>query len=359
MKIYQMLPVLAYGDAIGNDAIALHHIMKEAGYTTRIYAEVVDQRFPAELCGEINTLPLPEPEDVILYHLSTGSELNYKVLTYNCHIAIIYHNITPPQFFNGYDIDAFRNSRRGLAAARFMAGKVEYALADSDYNKKELMKLGYQCKIDVLPILIPFTDYDQEPSQEVLEQMRDGRTNIIFTGRVVPNKKQEDIIAAFAAYKKYYDSEARLILVGSCGAIPGYYVQLKRYVEQLGVKDVVFTDHISFDKILAYYHTADVFLCMSEHEGFCVPLVEAMYFKVPIVAYDSTAIAGTLGDSGVLLSDKDPLVTAGVIHRVMTDTAWRSSLIEREQERLKAFRHSAIKRQFYQYLKEFLDSRKE
>lgn len=359
MKIYQMLPVLSYGDAIGNDTIALHHILEEAGYETHVYAEQVDRRMPKEACSELSGLPQIDPEDVILYHLSTGSELNYGMLTYNCRVIVIYHNITPPQFFNGYNMEAYKNCRRGLAAARFMKTKVDYALADSAYNREELLKMGFQCQVDVLPILIPFTDYDQTPSQSIIEKYRDGRTNIIFTGRVAPNKKQEDVIAAFAAYKKHYDADARLILVGSYAAMPRYYEQLKQYIEQLGVRDVIFTGHIPFDEILAYYHVADTFLCMSEHEGFCVPLVEAMYFKVPILAYDSTAIADTLGGSGFLVEEKTPELIAGVLHRILSDPSLKEQILKGQQERLADFDHGVIREQFFRYLNDFLEGKKE
>ena len=111
----------------------------------------------------------------------------------------------------------------------------------------------------------------------------------------------------------------RLFFVGKYAGMEAYYEQLKRYVEALDLKDVYFTGHIKFDEILAYYRTADVFVCMSEHEGFCVPLVEAMYFGVPIVAYDSSAIADTLGNGGILTEDKDPKLVAEIINRLVQD----------------------------------------
>lgn len=358
MKIYQLLPVLSYGDAIGNDTIALYNIIKGAGYDTHIYAEVVDKRISSEICSDINQFRGVEKEDVIIYHLSTGSELNYQVVNYDCRIMIIYHNITPPQYFNGYNIEAYRNCRRGLAAARFLRDKVDYALADSEFNREELLRMGYQCDVDVLPILIPFDDYEKAPNAKIIEQYQDGKDNIIFTGRIAPNKKQEDVITAFALYKKQYNSNARLILVGAYEAMPRYYEQLKQYVKELGVQDVVFTGHVPFDEILAYYRVADCFLCMSEHEGFCVPLIEAMYFQIPIVAYDSTAIGDTLGGSGWLLEDKDPAAVAGVLNRLLSDKELKNEIIKGEQYRLEDFNHAVIEKQFFKYLEYFLKNEK-
>lgn len=109
----------------------------------------------------------------------------------------------------------------------------------------------------------------------------DGYTNFIFVGRVAPNKKQEDVIRAFYCYKKYCNPKSRLFIVGSYNGMERYYHRLRRYVGALELDNVVFTGHIPFAQILAYYHLADLFLCMSDHEGFCVPLVEAMYFNLP------------------------------------------------------------------------------
>ena len=125
----------------------------------------------------------------------------------------------------------------------------------------------------------------------------DDYVNILFTGRVVPNKKQEDVIEAFYYYKRFIQPKSRLILVGSFAGIDKYHDQLEAYVNKLGLEDVIFTGQIKFDEILAYYQLADLFLCMSEHEGFCVPIVEAMYFNVPVIARDTSAIAWTLAGS--------------------------------------------------------------
>ena len=173
--------------------------------------------------------------------------------------------------------------------------------------------MGYTCPMKVLPILIRFEDYEQEPDADVIRKYSDGATNLLFVGRMAPNKKVEDVISAFAYYKEHYDKTARLFLVGSFQETDLYYQYLQKHIKKLGTHDVIFSGHISFQAVLAYYKIADVFLCMSEHEGFCVPLVEAMYFGVPIVAYDSSAIADTLGGAGILLKNKDLKKTASYI----------------------------------------------
>lgn len=351
MRIIQMLPNLAYGDAIGNDTLTLEQTLKSAGYETKTYANFIDDRIKDPLCLSIDKYEC-QKDDIIIYHLSTGTDLNYKFSQYDCKKVIMYHNVTPPHFFELYDEYMMKVCDSGLRATKYLRKHADYCFADSEFNKQELIEMGYTCEIEVLPILIAFDDYKKTPNVGVMRKYADdGYVNIVFTGRVAPNKKPEDIIAAFAYYKKYINPKSRLILVGNHLVTPGYFPRLSRYIEYLGVEDVIFPGHIRFDEILAYYRIADVFVCLSEHEGFCVPLVEAMYFDVPIVAYDSCAVGETLGGSGLLLQDKSPAVVAEAIHRVMSDQKLRNQIIENQRFRLKDFQHDKIKAQFLETMK--------
>ena len=116
-----------------------------------------------------------------------------------------------------------------------------------------------------------------------------------------------------------------------------YYQHLQEYIKECGVENVIFPGHIAFRTILAYYKIADLFLCMSEHEGFCVPLVEAMFFETPIVAYASTAIPGTLGGSGVLVESKEPERVAEKIHQVIEDEQYKNEIVKEQKKRLGFF----------------------
>lgn len=354
-KVIQVLPTLAYGDGVGNDTLAMDTILKKYGYQTKIYAENIDGRISGEIADTVDRMPRLKQRDVVLYHLSTGSVLNERLKEWDCRKIIIYHNITPPHFFEGYSevsVELCRNGRRALADLCYTP---HYCLADSPYNRQELIDMGYHCPIDVLPILIPFEDYQAEPGQEVLARYQgDGYTNILFTGRISPNKKQEDIIESFACYQRYYNEDSRLFLVGSYQGMEAYQARLERYAQELGARNVVFTGHIPFRDILAYYQAADLFLCLSEHEGFCIPLVEAMIFGLPIIAYDSTGVTGTLGGGGLLLKEKSPLETAGLIHYVMSHPEVREQLRANAQERMQAFQMERVEKLFIQKLKEFL-----
>lgn len=350
MRVIQITSSLSYGDGVSNDCIAIKRVLQEAGYETELYAEVISPKVPegtARLIQELNTAA----EDIIIYHLSIGTDWNFKLASLPGKKVIRYHNITPPMFFDGYNQRAKEDCLFGLFGVHYLADKMDYGIVDSSYNRQDLWNMGYCCDISVVPVVVPFEDYNQEPDAKTLSQYSDGRTNIIFVGRIAPNKCQEDVIKTFCLYKKFYDADARLILVGSYQGMETYYEQLQEYVKELGVQDVVFTGHIPFNQILAFYRTADAFLCMSDHEGFCIPLLEAMYFQVPIVAADYAAVGETLGDAGILLSEKDYMLAAGAIHRIKTDGALRNMLIQKEQERLCAFSYDAIKETFLNEIK--------
>lgn len=357
MRIIQLLPTISFGDAVGNDTRAIRTILEEMGYETQIYAENIDPKLPRGTAYHVDKIPELEPDDVIIYHASTGTELNYRLPSYRGRKVMIYHNITPPKFFAPYSPAAEQLTADGLAGIRYLADKMDYCIADSDFNKQDLLRMGYTCPIDVCPILIPFSDYDAPPNKTVISRyQRDGITNLLFVGRVAPNKKQEDVIAAFYYYHKYYNSKSRLFLVGSFGGMEPYYEQLCAYIRELGLEDdVIFPGQIKFDEILAYYSIADVFLCMSEHEGFCVPLVEAMYFKVPIVAYRCAAIPFTMGNQGLLLDSKEPAFAAAVIDRVVSNIILQNKVKELQQKQLESYSYEVVSNKLKTLLKAFLN----
>ena len=355
MKVIQVLPTISFGDAVGNDALAIKKLLKEEGYDTEIYAENIDKKLPKRSALSLNYMPKLNKNDIIIYHNSTGTDINYKIENFGARIIMIYHNITPPEFFRDYSYNAEKLTKYGLDGVKYLKNKVDYCLADSNFNKSNLLDMGYNCKIDVRPILIPFEDYKKTHNNDIIKKYDDGFTNILFVGRIAPNKKQEDIIKTFCYYKKYINPKSRLILVGSDSGMENYAKRLKDYIRVLGVEDVVFPGHIKFDEILAFYKVADIFLCMSEHEGFCVPLVEAMFFNIPIIAYDSSAISDTLGDSGILFNDKNPVFVSRLIDKCINDKELKEYIIEKENQRLEDFSYDRIKNMFMHYITNFID----
>lgn len=353
--IVQVLPTISYGDAVSNDVIALKGAIEKLGYKTEIYADTSDKRLPKNLVKPLAKLPKFGRDDVVIYHMAIGSELNYTFGNMECKKVMVYHNITPPKFFERYNQGATNLTKEGYKAVKWLADKVDYCIADSEYNKSDLIKMGYKCRIDVLPIMIPFDDYRKEPDAEVIKKYKDGYTNILFTGRIAPNKCQEDVIRSFAYYKKHYNEKSRLILVGSESVFINYKDRLMKYIDMLGVEeDVIFSGHIKFSEILAFYNVADVFLCQSEHEGFCVPIVEAMFFGIPIVAYNSSAVGETMGNGGVLLNGKNALETAGVIDYVVKNEEVRRRILENQKVKLLDYDYNTIFKQFEQILNKIL-----
>ncbi len=351
MRIVQVLPTLSRGDAVGNNCRAIDGILREEGCDTQIYAGIIDQGVPdgvAKLFSEMGRL---EKDDILLYHLAIA--FDHDMRNVGGHTIFQYHNVTPPHFFDRYSPFIANACRSGLEEVRSYRDAPEMCWADSDFNKNDLIEMGYTCPIHTIPILVPFEDYEKPADLEVIKRYDDDYVNFIFVGRVVPNKAHEDVIRTFAWYQKHINRRCRLFLVGNA-SLESYVNHLKRYIKTLGVKNVIFPGHISFNAILAFYRVADIFLCMSQHEGFCVPLLEAMYFHIPIIARDTTAIPYTLGGAGALVEDNDPIKAALMADRIVNDKALRDAIVAGQDRRLADFAHDKIKEQILRELRAFI-----
>ena len=356
MTVIQLLPTLSYGDAIGNDVLALHEVLAQKGYSSAVYAESIDPRLSFDFIHSADKLPELTESDLIIYHASIGSAINQLLPSIKARKVMVFHNITPAAYFYQYNLQAFRLTEKGYNEIRSLAGVFDLCIADSVFNREELIRMGYTCPIEVCPIVIPFEDYRQEPDAEILERYRDGGgTDWLFVGRLAPNKKQEDVILSFCRFREKYDPSARLFLVGSEVGFERYALRLKNYVKKLGLEDsVIFSGHIRFRELLAYYRLADVFVCMSEHEGFCVPIVEAMLFSLPIVAADAGAVSDTMEKGGILLDDRSPELAAAAVHRLMTDKTLKAFILQEQKKNLTRFSYESVGNRFLQCLKPFL-----
>lgn len=355
-RIIQISPSLLFGDAVGNLMCAIDSMVKEEGFDASICADLVHPRIDREKHNVVNTFAEATEKDILILHMASAYDRLDEFVKSPAKKIMVYHNVTPPHFFNKYNLMGARACREGLQQTRSLAGEVDFCIADSAWNKQDLIDMGYTCPIEVCPVYIPWEDYKTPPNASVLERYRGvAGTNVMFCGRVVPNKCHQDIVKAFWAYKNHYDPDARLFLVGAMSEVDPFCVKLNAYIHDLGLDDsVIFPGHIGFDEILAYYTLADVFLCQSEHEGFCVPLLEAAVFDTPVVAYDAAAISWTLGGSGILLDEKDPFVTAGVMDRVVRDEKLRAEVIAGQRQRLEYFSAENVRRMFLDQLYGFL-----
>ncbi|MBQ8613527.1 MAG: glycosyltransferase family 4 protein [Ruminiclostridium sp.] len=358
MRIVQVHNSLTFGDAIGNTLRTINDIILRMGYETEIVASKCDSRIHVDNIRVVgDDVPEFKADDILILHMCSFAQINEYVYNSPNRKFMIYHNITPPEFFDGFAPGSANSCRKGLEQVRRISGCFERIIADSEYNKSDLIEYGVPAeKIDVIPIVVPFNDYRQKPDFNYVSQFMDGKTNILFVGRIAPNKKQEDIIRQFAHYKKHVNADSRLIFVGRDDSASSYMKSLKDYIKALDVKDVVFPGHVSFRQILAFYKIADVFLCMSEHEGFCVPLVEAMFMQTPIIAYASTAVPETMGGSGIVIDDKNPAYVAAVIDEVVSNAVLRKELINSQNTRLKDFEYGVIAAKWIEFVWNLMES---
>lgn len=340
MVIEQFLPTLHYGDAIGNSTLRIHHYLKGKGIDSRIVAQHIDPRLQEEavLFSEYR-----ETKGAIkILHFATPSELSGFFKTASGRKVLIYHNITPAHFFTDFSESLTRLSTEARQQLKELRDSFDLAIADSNYNATELEELNFR-EIKVYPIPVNLTDYEQEHSPNLYQMLKDDRKNILFVGRVTPNKKIEDLVKTVIFYKKYLSPAVRLVVAGNTQSLPKYFHSLKDLAARfyLTAEDVFFTGHITFPELLALYKSADVFLSMSEHEGFCLPLIESCHFRLPVVAYDAGAVADTLGDAGMILQQKDVAHSAAVVERVLEDQGLRSSLQAKQAERMVRYRQES------------------
>lgn len=347
--IHQLITALSYGDAISDEALAIRAVVRELGYESKIYGEFVDDRLSSSFTHF--TEYEPQPEDILIFHFSIGSNLTRFVGELPGRLILLYHNMTPAAFFRGYNAQLetlLESGRQTLAGFRTQAVA---AWADSTYNAEELTALGFD-NVSVLPILRDLSGYAaRKPDPATLRHYRDGKVNLLFVGRIAPNKRQDNLIRTFALLHKFYRADVRLILAGKAEGMETYQAELERLVAANGVDDVVFTGQISESELVGLYRSADLFVSMSEHEGFMVPLIEAAYFEVPIVAYSAGAVPETLSGQGIALPDTDIEAAAATWDRVLSDPVLHKQLVQGQKQILKKFDHARTKATLTDYLK--------
>ncbi|HEY5908593.1 MAG TPA: glycosyltransferase [Vicinamibacteria bacterium] len=332
-KVHQLLAALSYGDAVSNDALALQAYLREAGILSDIFAEQAHPRM-ARRCRRLWEYAAESgPDTVCLYHFSIGSAASRYIFHAPDRLVIRYHNITPGRFFAPFLPHLARQVEDGRRQLELFAKRSALGLGVSEFNRRELQAAGY-ARTGVFPIVPALTERRGAGRPVVRRLFRDGRTNLLFVGRVICNKKIEDLLRMFAVYQRYLDPKSRLLVVGDTWGYEGYSLPLQNMARELGLEDVVFTGQVEDDELPELYAAADAFVCLSEHEGFCVPLLEAMSFGVPVLAYDAGAVAETLDGGGVLLKTKEPLVLAELVHAVVKDQALRAAVLATQERTL-------------------------
>lgn len=354
MQIHQILPDIAYGDAISNYTVELRDALRELGYESNIYAARIHPTMK-DYAINYREYPISGEKRVLIFHFSIGSEITSFIKDLSDKRILIYHNITPHTYFPEFNKTLAKLLKSGRDELREISNIIDYALGDSEYNRRELVNLGFK-KTGVLPIFINFNGYNQEPDNSVIEKFQDDYINFIFVGRISPNKRQEDIIKIFYCYNRFINRRSRLFLIGSYIGLEKYYWQLRNLAKKLGLEESIhFLGHVSSKELLAFYKLADIFICMSEHEGFCVPLLESMYFGIPIMAFNSSAIPYTLDKSGVLINKKCYIEIAEMANIVIEDTKLRSKIVNSQNIRLNYFTKDNVIPIFKRYIEEVID----
>ena len=325
-SVHQVLATLGYGDAIGHEVLGIQRVLQGAGYRSEIFVETADRRLEHLTTDYRDMVSRLGPEDVLIHHFSIGSRASRTAYALPGRMVLVYHNITPPEYFLGVHKDLVKLCFRGRRELTAYIARCELALGDSEYNRQELQDLGFG-NTGVLPVVPDFSHLDLAPNTMTSDPFDDGWTNIMFVGRVIPNKKFEDLIRAFHVYRTRHNPRSRLLLVGSYGGFEKYLTMLHGLVARLGTPDVHFLGHVSNEELTALYGVADLFLCASEHEGFCVPLIESFYKQVPVLAYAATAVPATMDGGGVLYDTKDPFEIARLMAAILDDADLEDAVV--------------------------------
>ncbi len=348
MRIHQFIPYLhGPGDAAADLIYAFQQAFRAWGHDSRVFALEADAGIEDRWLPVEAYLSESDARDIFLYHYVVGSPLVARLLESPARLMLYYHNITPARYIAPFHPNLAASLRAGREAIREL--RAVPALTPSKYNRQELLQMGFR-DVRVVPLLVDFERLQasaQTPTgQALIQRFADGTVNWVTVGRIAPNKRCEDVLKAFAYYQRMIHAEARLFFVGGSRHFEAYHFNLVRLAEHLGIEDKVhWCGWVPYEEGFgAYYQIASVFVYMSEHEGFCVPLVEAMYFEVPIVAYAAAAIPDTLGSAGVLVKHKQHEMIAGMVNRLQEDRALRESLRLNQRERLADFSAEMILR---------------
>jgi glycosyltransferase involved in cell wall biosynthesis len=362
--VHQFLPVYAARSAISNHADEVAKTLRSLGYRSDIWVtsswrpgrrHVRDWREYAATAAATSGEPT-----WLLYQLSTGSPMGDFIAHRPEPRIVNYHNITPAAMVGPWEPLLVPELLEGYRNLDELATGCRLAIADSGFNGAELVAAGYG-RVVVVPVLVDLealgAPADAGVARVLAAAKAGGGADWLFVGRLAPNKCQHQVVKAFAVYRRRYDPRARLWLVGGASSSV-YGAALGRLVAALGLSDaVVLTGSVPQAALVSYYRGADVFVCLSEHEGFCVPLLEAMWHGVPVVALGATAVPETVGSAGVVLPPGGgsgvvagvaggAAVVAAAVDRVLGDSVLREALVTRGRARAEEFSLERNRRRF-------------
>ena len=339
LKVYQLVPWISDGDGVSNCVFYLNETLNSMGFDSAIFSKSGtcrgDNKNSINNVVAFKDIGISE-EDVVFFHYSGATDCILELEDIQCKKILVFQNVSNPELYRKTDWRTYSNLALGVEEARHTHLVFDRAITLSDYSKQNLIEYGWsEDKIDIIPI-IPLPDNARKYDEGIISKYCDGKKNFIHIGRIAPNKKIEDIIHIFEYYQKNIDKNTRLLLVG-CIQFENYYRALQRYIDEQKINNVEITGSASQEEIEAYYKIADLYLCMSEHEGFCLPIIESFQRDVPVVAYNSTAVPYTMGGAGILVNTKEPSNIGKVIKHLLTDDNYRALIIEEQKKRALGF----------------------
>jgi glycosyltransferase involved in cell wall biosynthesis len=332
-RVFQVLASLGFGDAIGQHAMSTFRVLADAGFETDLFTETADPRLE-ELTRNYRELPdVVRPDDIVISQFSLGSRALRTAYAVPSRMILTYHNITPPEYFLGEHPGLVRQCYHGRRELRAYGSRVSLALGVSEYNRRELEQLGFS-PTDTQPLIADFGHLDVTPDSRIMDAFDDDAVNILFVGRLIPNKRPDQLIRYVHAYQSLARRPARLLLAGSHAHFPNYRDELYALAKRLGASGVQILGQVSAAELTALYDVADVFLSASEHEGFCVPLMEAFHKRVPVIARAAAAVPDTMDGGGLLYDTQDPREVAGLIDAIVTDEVLEARVLRAQDEAL-------------------------
>ena len=349
MKVHQFLTSYSYGDAIGNEALEIRDFLRANGIESEIFTMHFHPRYAHQVHNYLEYDRFSAPENMVIFHFSIGSPVTKRFLRLVDKKIIIYHNITPYYFFLDFHRILAKDCFKGRLELKSLADKVDLALGDSEYNRSELVAAGFK-QTGVLPLVMDFAKFDQQPLPVLRELFADGKNNLLYVGRIIPNKKIEDVIKTFYFYQKYFHADSRLFIVGEYRGFERYLAALQNLVLELRLKNIHFSGHVPLAEVVSYFKLSHLYLHLSEHEGFCAPIPESFHLGIPVVAYDAGAVAETMNGGGALVREKDFLKIAALGNEILTRPELKAALLAGQDKALEKYRQKRTGKILLDYL---------
>jgi glycosyltransferase involved in cell wall biosynthesis len=337
------------GDAITDEALLLQRWVRGLGYASEIFALYIDPAIQ-HLIRPFTTWQPRADETRAIYHHSIGSPVAERLIAASLDLILIYHNVTPPEFFETTDPALSREMIEGRAQLRALRAQTILALADSPFNEQDLIAEKFRAT-GILPIALDEARVNLPVNPALIARERDAGPSLLFVGRQVPNKKQEDLVKLLYFFRRI-EPRARLYLVGDAW-MPAYAHWLKDFARDLACDDAIFfAGKTAQPDLVTYYRIASVYVSMSEHEGFGKPLIESMYLGLPVLAYAAASVPGTLGDAGILFQRKDFEALAEIVNVLVCDQALRARIIARQRARVQEFLEPQVRAKWQTFLRD-------